>query len=70
MKAKLEFKLKLEEMITEHIKHYPKRHLPTEEAKFVRNINGIYNLVSEYEKMFNENPRIQIYELDFYLRVD
>jgi len=66
--ARIEMLSKLEEMINKHIKMYPDRHLPCTESHYVLNQNCIIKLATRYEEMFNENPTIRIYEMDFYLK--
>jgi len=60
MNVKKEILSKLEEMILDHIRMYPSRHLPCTESCYILNEQSIIKLGDSYRELFNENPVIQI----------
>ena len=68
MNVKKEFEKSLEKMITKHIELHTQRNLPTVKPVYDHNMDEIYKLATEYGKLFNKSPRVEIYELSFYLK--
>jgi len=65
---KKEIESKLEHLVINHIEMYEKRKMPCTEPQYIRNENKIIELANGYIKQYNECPKINLYELSFYLR--